>query len=149
MACPRGTRRTVQPSAGTCKGWKTQAITLVLSVRLAGVPGHWKPRSSLSIWAPVQMEKIMKTFLSHQLWISTCSGNFRLLGRRSSDYLFILSPVSGFLPPKSPIAPVAKTENTALISRGMYDFGDGGGKQWERIVKVGNLQFQRQQNYRQ
>lgn len=47
LAYPRGIRRTVQPSAGTSKGWKTQAITLVLSFRLASVPGLWKPRSSL------------------------------------------------------------------------------------------------------
>lgn len=41
LACVSGAR-TVQPSAGTSKGWKTQAITLVLSFRLAGVPGLWK-----------------------------------------------------------------------------------------------------------
>lgn len=48
LACPRGTRRIVQPSAGTSKGWKTQAITLVLSFRLADVPGLRKPKSGLS-----------------------------------------------------------------------------------------------------
>lgn len=35
LACPRGSRRTVQSSAGTSKGWKPRAITLVLSFRLA------------------------------------------------------------------------------------------------------------------
>lgn len=38
LACPTGTRSTVQPSAGTSKGLKTHAITLVLSFRHAGVP---------------------------------------------------------------------------------------------------------------
>lgn len=38
---------TVQPSAGTSKGRKAQAIPLVLNFRLAGVPGLWEPRSSL------------------------------------------------------------------------------------------------------
>lgn len=33
LACPGGARRTVWPSAGTSKGWNTQAITLGLSFR--------------------------------------------------------------------------------------------------------------------
>lgn len=39
LACMSWTRRTIQSTAGTSKGWKTQAITLVLSFlfRLASV----------------------------------------------------------------------------------------------------------------
>lgn len=113
----RGTRRTVQPSAGTSKGWKTQAITLVLSFRLAGVPGLWKRRSSLPVWVPIQMEKMIKTsFLSHQLWISTCSGNFGEYWVAAVAIISILSTVSGFSPPKSPIAPAAETKTISFIS---------------------------------
>lgn len=53
LACPRWIRRILQPNAGTSKGWKTKAITLVLSFRLslASVPGFRKPMSDLSVWA--------------------------------------------------------------------------------------------------
>lgn len=36
----------------------------------------------------------------------------------SSYYHFILSTVSGFSPPKSPVAPAAETKNIAFFSQG-------------------------------
>lgn len=57
LACPRWIRRILQPNAGTSKGWKTKAITLVLSFRFVSVPGLRTPRSDLSVWALNQYGK--------------------------------------------------------------------------------------------
>lgn len=57
LAWTRWNRKLLQPSAGTSKGWKTKAISLVLSFRLANVPDLRKPRSGLFVWALNQYDK--------------------------------------------------------------------------------------------
>lgn len=49
--------------------------------------------------------------------------------------IFILSTVSGYSPPKSPIAPAAETKILLSLS-GAHDFGEGA---MERIIKIRNL----------
>jgi hypothetical protein len=53
------------------------------------------------------------SFLSHQLLISTCSGTFEEYWI-AAVAIVILSTVSGFLAPKSPIAQATETKYIAL-----------------------------------
>lgn len=71
LAYPGGARTTAWPSAGTSKGWNTQAITLGLSFRrLVTRASESQGLVGRSVRAPVQMEKVITTWLlSHQLWL--------------------------------------------------------------------------------
>lgn len=65
--------------AGTSKGWKTKAISLVLSFRLANVPGLRKPRSGLSVWALNQYDK-KHHFLITSFWVQPAQALLKNIG---------------------------------------------------------------------
>lgn len=127
LACPREARRTVWPSAGTSKGWNTQAITLGLSFRLP-VTHASESQGLVGLFGPqFRWKRSLKHhFLVASFGFELARAMLAIPGSCGRHCLFTPSPAQArLLAAKEPRAPAAETENPASSARGAHGLGEG------------------------